>query len=56
MNSENAARRFLRQFVYCAPKRCNVEVVLVQADHHEIGLVSRRNSTIALTYYRDFTG
>ena len=56
MNSENGARRFLGQFVYCAPKPCNVEVVLVQADYHEIGFVSRRNSTLVLTYYRDFTG
>lgn len=39
INSENATRRFLGQFVCCAPKPCIVEIVLVQADYHKIGLV-----------------
>jgi hypothetical protein len=44
LNSENVARPFPAQLICCAPKPCNVEIALVRADYHEIGLALSQES------------
>jgi len=37
MNSEDAAWSFLRELVDCAPKPCDEEVALMEADDEKVG-------------------